>query len=67
MFRDGELLNLTTDRRTRLDDITDSHSRSNREGQTKFRSNEGNWSIAERTNGVGHEGAFLTIYVFTYH
>lgn len=41
--------------------MADRPSRLNREGQTKFRSNEGNWSIAERTNGVGHEGSFLTI------
>jgi hypothetical protein len=54
----------TTDRRTRLDYIADRPSRSNREGRTKFRSNEGNWSIAERSNGVGQEGAFLTICVY---
>ena len=36
---------LTTNRRTRLDFIADPPSPSNREGRTKFRSNEGNWSI----------------------
>jgi hypothetical protein len=50
----------------RLDYIADRPSRSTVKGD-QIRSNKRNWSIAERTNGVGQEGAFLTIHVFTYH